>query len=374
MGLTNAGFAMESGISNLPTILYDQGYFTGLIGKVHVEPESELHFDVTDKRNTRESHLIASLVEQFISRQDSMPFFLMVNLADPHKTRHQYMGAVQVNGIPSIPLNESDVEPFDFIGLNTKPIRIVTAGYYNCVKRIDFSIGLLMEVLDQHQVSENTFIMFLSDHGPPFTRAKTTCYEAGLRIPFIIKWPGQSSRGIVRDEMVSTVDILPTILDAVGVDPVDNAPGRSLIPLLDDKSVEWRGTLCAEYNAHDAEGFYPRRSIRDDRYKLILNLLPEQENPYEGIDGCPAWITSRHDSLIGTEIRQVYDTYRRPSHVELYDLQEDPNEWNNLADLPRYDKVKHDLLERLNLWRKSTNDPYLDPERLNADRIKYLGA
>ena len=373
LGLIDAGFTVQPGISNLPTILHDHGYYTGSIGKFHVEPDSEFYFDHRHLDRSRNAGLVANMVEQFISVQDSLPFFFMVNLSDPHKTRHQYMDAHSVVGVPALPVSESDVQPFGFIGLNTRPIRIVTAGYYNCVKRIDYIVGLLIELLDSYQLSENTMIIFISDHGPPFTRAKTTCYEAGIRIPFIIKWPSHSSRGIVRDEMISTVDILPTILDAVGIDPLDNSPGRSLIPLLRDESVEWRETLCAEYNAHDAEGFYPRRSIRDDRYKLILNLLPERESPYEGIDGCPVWITSQHDSLIGSEVRRAYDTYRHPTHLELYDLQEDPNEWNNLEGDSRYDAVKDDLLKRLHLWRKSTNDPYLDPARLKKDRIKYLG-
>jgi N-sulfoglucosamine sulfohydrolase len=179
---------------------------------------------------------------------------------------------------------------------------------------------------------------------------------------------------MVREEMISTVDILPTILDAVGIDPLDNVPGKSLNPLLRDESVEWRVTLCAEYNAHEAVAFYPRRSIRNDRYKLILNLVSERESPYGGIDDCPAWITSQHDSLIGSEIRTAYDTYRHPSHMELYDLQEDPNEFNNIIDDPQYSKITDNLLKQLHQWRNATHDPYLDPELLKRDEIKYLGS
>ncbi len=65
-----------------------------------------------------------------------------------------------------------------------------TAGYYNCIKRLDDGFGLLDKLLEKHGLFENTLVIFLGDHGPPFTRAKTTCYEAGVKIPFILRWPG----------------------------------------------------------------------------------------------------------------------------------------------------------------------------------------
>jgi len=149
-------------------------------------------------------------------------------------------------------------------------------------------------------------------------------------------------------------------------------PGKSLLSLLRGESAKWRQTLCAEYNAHEREAFYPRRSIRNDRYKLILNLLPDRDSPYWAAGECPAWMASRLDSLIGTEVRGAYDTYLHPPQVELYDLLRDPNEWRNLADDPRHDKIKGDLVKQLRRWRKATQDPYLDPDKLEKDTKKYL--
>ena len=372
LGLANAGFSMKPGVPNLPTILYEHGYYTGSVGKIHVEPESELHFDFKHTYITRDVYVIAHLVDEFISLQDSMPFFLMIGYSDPHKTKNQYMGAIKVDGIPEIPLNEDEVQPFDFVGLNTKLIRQVTAGYYNCVERLDVGVGLIMDVLARHQLSDKTVVAFISDNGPPFTRAKTTCYEAGVRVPFIVRWPGMK-KGVVRDELVSTVDILPTILDAAGIEPPDGVCGSDLRLLLRGRRAGWRETVCTEYNAHGAKGFYPRRAIRNERYKLILNLLPELDGPYGAVDGCPAWFTSQQDSLIGTDVREAYDTYRHPPQIELYDLRDDPVEWHNLADDDRYRRVETELMEQLLQWRKDTDDPYLDIEKLDADKKKYLG-
>ncbi len=122
--------------------------------------------------------------------------------------------------------------------------------------------------------------------------------------------------------------------------------------------------LFTEFNAHGAEAFYPRRSVRDNRYKLILNTLPGQETPYGGIDGCPIWEASRDEALEGTAIREVYDRYRQPPLIELYDLQEDPHEYQNLAMNPGYIKIQEGLLKELQQWRMETHDPYLDPQKL----------
>ncbi len=93
-------FPCESGISNLPSILSDHGYYTGVIGKIHVEPESELHFDYKRTKSLRDMQAISSMAEEFIMEQDEKPLFLMINYFDPHKSWHGYGDALQVNGHP----------------------------------------------------------------------------------------------------------------------------------------------------------------------------------------------------------------------------------------------------------------------------------
>jgi len=236
---------------------------------------------------------------------------------------------------------------------------------------MDAGIGLLMDELAAAGRADDTLVLFLGDHGPPFCRAKTTCYEAGLHVPIIVRWPGRAKAGAVCDKLVSTVDILPTFLDAAGVEHPAGLAGRSLVPLLAGQDVPWRETLCAEYTSHIPGGYYPRRSIRDGRYKLILNLLPDRPNPITAVDGCGSWRVSRDDKLIGTDARRAFDTYHHPPAEELYDLREDPVEFHNLAGMPACAEILARLRQQLQSWREETDDPLLDPAKLAALTRKH---
>ena len=363
IGLSHRGYSMREGMQTLSGLLKRAGYRNGVIGKIHVQPVAALPFDYrrTNVQHTRDVRKVAEETGEFIAECGDNPFFLMVNYFDPHRPLVD-----QVEGIPERPLTPEEAKPFDFLGLDTPKVRQEVAGYYNCAARVDAGVGLLLDALEKSGHADDTLVIFIGDHGPPFTRGKTTCYEAGLRIPFIVRWPGRAQAGHVSRALVSTVDILPTAMAAAGLDAPPGLAGRSLAPLLQGAAVYWRDTLCAEYNTHHAGGYYPRRSIRDERYKLIVNLLPDRPNPILGVDGCAAWPASRDDRLEGTPIRAVYDRHQRPPAEELYDLQADPVEFHNLAGKPEYAAVQEKLRAALQAWREETSDPLLDPEKLAA--------
>jgi N-sulfoglucosamine sulfohydrolase len=228
------------------------------------------------------------------------------------------------------------------------------------VQRLDDGIGMLMGVLKKHHHREDTVVIFIGDHGPPFARGKTTVYEAGIRIPFIVRWPGVS-KPMQSSAMVSTIDILPTILDATGVAPAGEMHGRSLRPVLENRNAPWREYLVAEFHFHGRRPFYPRRAIRDHRYKLIHNLLAGKAKPSTGIDADPAYRVSQQPRYDGTPVRRAFDTFADPPGFELYDLENDAVEFNNLAGKPEYRAVQERLTKALLEYRKQTGDPFLDP-------------
>jgi N-sulfoglucosamine sulfohydrolase len=364
IGLAHRGYSMRQGIPTMPALLKAAGYRTGVIGKVHVAPKESLPFDWLggiSTPGTRRVQLVAERAAEFLRETGDTPFFLMVNYFDPHRPLEN-----QIEGVPGSPLKPENVKPFPFLGLDAPKVREDTAAYYNCVERADAGLGLLLEALEQSGKAENTVVVYLGDHGPPFTRAKTSCYEAGVRIPLVVRWPDRAKTGLASDAFVSTVDLLPTIAGAAGIALPKPVAGQSLVPLLEGKEAAWRDTLCTEYTSHGQKNYFPRRSIRDARYKLILNLLQDRENPVGGVDGCAAWQTSRGPAWEDTAVRRVYDTYRRPPAVELYDLQNDPNEFENLTDSHEVADVKARLLSQLEAWRRQTDDPLLDPEGLAA--------
>jgi N-sulfoglucosamine sulfohydrolase len=239
------------------------------------------------------------------------------------------------------------------------------AGYYNGVQRVDLAVGEVMKALGEAGLDENTLVIFIGDHGPAFSRGKTTNYEAGLKIPFIVRQPGSVPSGQSRTQLISTIDLLPTFLEAAGMDLPTGLPGAPLQPVLKGSAAPWRDTLCAEFTSHGPTGYFPRRSIRDSRYKLILNLEAKSRgNATPSVDGCPA----TRQALAGTDetSKAIHALGMKPPEVELYDLSEDPYEFKNLADNPAMADVRTRLLKELADWREKTNDPTRTEEGLAA--------
>jgi len=378
-GLANAnvGFRVHEHLVErlLPNVLKQAGYRTGIIGKLHVNPENRFQFDLNTKEGFGQRDVRAQLqfAREFMEADSDEPWFLMFNLFDPHVQRDrrpdgsrgpQYLPD-QVKGLPETLLTADDVPAWPWQGIDTPEQRTKIAGYYNCVHRIDVAIGKLMEIMEETGNRENTLIILLGDHGPPFTRGKTSCYEAGLRVPFIVYWPSVSEAH-ASDRLVGSIDIYPTILDAAGIDWTAGLHGRSLRPVLrKTNTADWRDTLVAEFHYHGASPFFPRRAITDGRYKLIHNLLAGQRNASNSVDGDRAWhiaqaLPSSHP------VRVAMERLSDPPEWELYDLREDPVEFTNLLDTPSSQsdakQVFTRLKQRLATWQKQTRDPFRDPE------------
>jgi N-sulfoglucosamine sulfohydrolase len=363
-----SGFALHEHLRDrtIPALLKQAGFRTGIIGKLHVAPEDEFPFDVRPTGvNTRSVRTVARSAREFFSTSADQPFFLMVNYSDPHATRDsQEVGGwhfeAQIDGLPVNPLKPGDAPPWPF-QLIDEPLQLErVANYYNCIQRLDAGIGLLLEELADSGHDEDTLIIFCGDHGPPFCRGKTTVYEAGVRVPFLVAWPGVS-RPMKSAAMVSTVDILPTILDAVGLDAPADLHGRSLRPVVSEPDAPWREYLVAEFHFHGTSPFYPRRGIRNARYHLIHNQLAGRNRPSNGIDGDQAMKFSQLEKYAGTPARRAFDTFADPPEFELYDLQQDSAELNNLAGAPQLAAVEEELKLALRHWQEETHDILLDP-------------
>jgi N-sulfoglucosamine sulfohydrolase len=374
-GLANAnvGFRVHEELIDrlLPNVLKRAGYRTGIIGKLHVNPEKSFQFDTRHGEGfgTRDVRLQVKLAREFIGAAQDTPWFLMFNVFDPHVARKTAKGKGrgpqyfpdQVKGLPEKVLTAGDVPPWPWQGIDSPAQRTKIAGYYNCVQRIDATMGMLMQVLEEAGHADDTLIILLGDHGPPFTRGKTSCYEAGLRVPFIARWPGVSEPH-VSDRLVGSIDIYPTLLDAAGVRLPEGLHGRSLRPVLRAaKNPDWRETLVGEFHFHGATPFFPRRAITDGRYKLIHNLLAGSTAASSAVDGDSAWQQAR--ALPGSDpARQAMDRLAEPPEWELYDLRKDPVEFHNRAGDTGLKDVEAHLKASLVDWQRQTGDPFGDPE------------
>ncbi len=364
IGLATWKFRMYR--ENTPNIvrgLKEAGYRTGIIGKLHINPASAFPWDMRQipSANFGRAKLgdYAKHAEKFFTAGDK-PFFLSVNFPDAHRPFLR-----QVAGLPERPLSADDVKPLAYFGLDTPQLRAETADYYNCLNRLDRLIGDLLAALRRSGKANNTLIVYLGDHGADLLRGKRTSYEGGVRIPLIAHWPGHAKPGQVRQELVSTLDLMPTLLQVAGAKPVAHLPGHSLLPLLRDEQTQWRRYLFTEYHTHSAHNFYPQRTVRNARYKLIRNLMPGQTNP--GYDFTLNRFFADLPQTIeaaSAPIRASYHRMKRPPEYELYDLQTDPHEFHNLAVDAKFADILAELTKQLAAWRAETNDPLLDPDNL----------
>ena len=212
----------------------------------------------------------------------------------------------------------------------------------------------MLTELERQGVADNTLILFLSDNGRPFPRAKTTLYDDGIRMPLIVAAPEAKTRGIRSQAMVSWVDITPTILDwANAHGPKEyTLPGRSLLPILGDESPAGWDRIFASHGFHEIQQYYPMRALRTRQHKYIVNLAHPLAFPIAGdVASSPSW-----QAFERTAAARPY--LHRPRE-ELYDLVKDPHETRNVADDPAYRGVLDRMRADLEAFRKRTRDPWL---------------
>jgi len=360
IGLATHGLRMyQDDTPNLTTYLKAAGYRTGIIGKIHVNPESAFSFDFKafpgSNFNKRFVERFARAAGEFF-RASADPFLMWISFPDAHRPFHD-----QQEGIPAKVMEPDDVETLPMVGVSTRQTLQTTASYYNCMQRLDVAVGMVLKELADSGKADNTLIIYLSDHGPDFPRAKKTIREGGSRVPFIMNWKEHLPEGRVESRLVSSLDILPTILDAARVQRREgDLDGQSLMALFDDEPAAWREHLFTEFTLHWPETYYPGRAVRDNRFKLVHNLLPDRKNPVYDIylvEQRPETFTPEDLKDVPKRVQEAYGIFRHPPEFELYDLRNDPWEFRNLAGDPRYTEQFERLKKRLAQWQEETNDP-----------------
>jgi N-sulfoglucosamine sulfohydrolase len=376
LGLATHGYHYVGKVQNIYQILKDAGYRTGMIGKLHVNPESDFPIDF---HPIKENNFAKKGLERYSKYADSFmnesddPFFLMVNYPDAH---FPFQDAVENR--PAKTVTPDEVIVFPYIGLDNERIRRQTANIYNCMLRLDECVGELMKKLSDSGKEENTLVIYLGDHGCQMARAKGWVYEASNLVPFIVKWHGKTKEGVTSNALISTIDIVPTICEVLGLEIPERVTGKSLLPLLEQPDLHFRDHLFVERNSDAKQFYFPQRAIRDKRYKLIYSLLNDREDTgsvlYTSPEPHPAYIgtpTLEELKSASNNIKKVYQTWIKPPSLQLYDLQNDPWEFNDLADNPDFDDIKKELFERLKKWQEDTDDPLRFPEKLKALTIEH---
>ncbi len=356
--------SIHPGVRTLPELIGKAGYRTGIIGKVHVSPLDQFPFDVMVGVQQlgfgRDVDRYAAEVEKFFKQAGDKPFFLVVGYADPHRPFPQKgvkKGRAAEVSNPHDP-QKVFIPPFLF---DTPETRMEIAQYYDAIRRMDRGVGLILKALRDAGKEKDTVVFFTSDNGMPFPFAKTTLYDAGISMPFIVRWPGVVKEDSACEAMVSFIDILPTCLDIAGAPVSEEIDGRSFLSVLRGGRREFRETIFASHTDHARKPSVPCRAIRRRRYKYILNLRPDLEFRNNAMNS-PTWRSylerAKTDPKIAARVRLL----RFRPEEELYDAKEDPYELRNLAGEPTLRHVLEDLRVRLRARMKQQNDPFL-PDR-----------
>ena len=222
------------------------------------------------------------------------------------------------------------------------------AAFQGAIRQMDAGVGRILAGLDELGLTESTCVIFATDHGAAMPRAKCTLYDPGIEVALLWRWPSTGvSAGRVVSEMISNVDVTPSLLEGLGIRPSMDLHGRSFWPLLNAACYMPRSEIFAEKTFHTY--YEPMRAVRTEHHKLIVNFeVSTRVDVPSDIRGSPIY------PLMLKEFDDV-----RPI-LELYDLTADRWEQHNLAGLPESASLEADLQQRLLKWMQSTDDPLLE--------------
>ena len=320
-------------IKSITSLLKESGYEVVLAGKSHVKPNKV--FDWTyyfPKVNNR--YLPLEQIEDYLKNVNK-PFCLIIASDYPHGPYPQTSNYSKAD-IFKLPYDPS------YIG-NHKP------GYYQNIQDDNDQLGQVLNMVDNYGLRENTMFIYASDHG---LSGKWSLKEQGLRVPFIIRWPGKIKPNTTSETLLTLVDVLPTMLEVSNTEIPSEIDGKSFLETLNGSKMKIHDYIfgvSTRQNIRECK-IFPSRMIRGNRYKLIRNF-----NSVEVVD------SNLGDNPVINEFAKIgAESFPNVPYEELYDLKKDPFQKVNLINNPKYKKIRNRLSVALENWMKSQEDFLLD--------------
>lgn len=346
IGMSRFSAPLPRDVKTYSEALRAAGWFTGVAGRTYhmdgagTSAESRAVFEkyklatFPDRldfvKSTPDHEMSLVQFREFLDLKPAeKPFFLQLCSHDPHR-----------------PLTTSGPEKHDPAKIklpahypDTQLVREDFARYYDEIAHFDGFFGEAMAELEKRGLAANTIVAFMGDNGASQFRGKGTLFEFGIHVPLLVRWPGKVKPGSSSSELISGEDIAPTFLEAAGVPVPPEMTGKSFLKLLRGEAFEGRQYVFAERGAHgsslpgNSAGFDLGRVVVSKTHKLIYNALGQL--PYWPVDfaGDAFWkeIVQQHEAgKLDARVERLYFASPRPM-FELYDLEKDPGEENNLA-------------------------------------------
>jgi N-sulfoglucosamine sulfohydrolase len=293
------------------------------------------------------------------------PFFSVFNIMTPHESFvwadhpiHEGAGPITDPAAVELPPYYPD----------TPLVRADLARHYDNIARMDTRVGEILHELEADGLAQNTIVFFWTDHGDGLPRMKRWLYDSGLHVPLIVRWPGTVRPGTVNEELVSFVDLGPTVLAMAGVEIPGHLQGRVLLG--PHKGSEPRYIFATRDRVDTAYDMV--RAVRDRRFKYIRNFHPELPYvlhvPYRNQGAIMQELLRLHAEGGLTEVQALWLRDNRPPE-ELYDTRADPHEVRNLAGEPRYRQVLQQMRGGLAGWMEESGDWGRVPEAEMIQRM-----
>ncbi len=351
-GLVNRGWSLPTPKNLIMHTLAEVGYETVLAGFQHVVKDvNEAGYSRNLARETTFSGETEERAAAFIaeaSKSDNQPFFLDVGFFETHRAR-----SVKPGGFAPQPNGEAKTDsryvkppaPFP----DTPETRQDMADYIDAARTLDQKMGVVFSALEENKLADKTLVICTTDHGLAFPEMKSRLTDHGIGVMLIMRGPAGFSGGLVIDELVSQIDLFPTICDMLSIDHPKWLQGYSILPMLQGTADKIRSEIFAEVNYHCC--YEPQRAIRTKRWKYIRRY-----------DQAPKWAMPNCDDSISKTLFLDHGWQgHQPESERLYDLVFDPFERHNLISSGQADEqILQSMRQRLEGWRIETKDPTLE--------------
>ena len=335
------------------------GYRVTQTGKTHINPPEVFPFENFGGGKNPDMEYIDRLFAE--TAKGGKPFCLFACSNEPHSPWNKGDASVYPPAKVKLP-------PYI---VDTMRVREDFSRYLAEITYYDSQVGEIMTLLDKHALADNTLVMVVSEQGNAFPFAKWTCYDHGLQSAMIVRWPGKVKAGTTTDAMVEYVDVTPTFIDVAGGEPVSPVDGRSFLSVLSGESETHKRHVFGIMTTHgiiNGTDAYAIRSVRDTRYKLILNLN-HQSKFTNACTRSPAFQSMVAKAKTGdATARRLVHAYQNRPAVELYDMQKDPLELANIAGQTGTEKHIIRLRSKLEAWMKSQGDQGVETELKASER------
>jgi N-sulfoglucosamine sulfohydrolase len=298
-------------------------------------------------------------------RENDQPFFAVFNLNETHESRNFKPYGQLTSALSASERHDPAKGKLPAYYPDTPQVRESWARWYDCITVMDQRAGELLAELEKDGLAENTIVFFWGDHGRGLPRGKRWLYDSGLRVPLIIRSPGKIDAGSVREDLVSLLDLGPTLLSVAGIEPPQYMQGRAI---LGEHQKPAPPLLFATRDRMD-ETYDMMRSVRDQRYRYIYNFQPSK--PYAQhvtfMDRSPIMQEWRRLAK-ANELKDAPALFMAKTKPveELYDLQTDPDEVRNLAAEPAHQERVAAMRAAMIEWMTKIDDKGVIPEAVGT--------